>query len=69
MAKEYHVTENSDGTWSVKGENSERASAVCETKGQAIVKAEEFLNNRQDGGSIFVHGRDGRVADVMSVNR
>jgi hypothetical protein len=51
-----------DGLWIVKGETTERAVSVHETKKSALHAAREVAKHA--GGQLVVHGRDGRIKDA-----
>ena len=45
--------------WVVKKDGSARASAVCDTKSEALDEARSIARNQ--GLSVIIHGRDGRI--------
>jgi Uncharacterized protein conserved in bacteria (DUF2188) len=53
------VFQNSDGTWSNKRNDADRASSIHPTQGKAIDTAREMLQN-QGGGELTVQGLDGK---------
>ena len=50
-----------NGLWIVKKAGSQRAAQVFETQHEARQVAENVAKNQ--GTSIFVHGRDGRIRE------
>ena len=54
-----HIISNS-GSWAVKRENASKASAVTDTKEEAIRFA-KYLSHNKGGRTIIVHGKDGRI--------
>ncbi len=56
----YHVTRSSEGAWRVKAAGGEKASAVCDTKAEAVDRAKELAKN-QALGQVVVHGRDNEI--------
>lgn len=61
MANNQHVTYREDGRWQVKGERSSRATAVFETKYEAVEKARSIAKNNST--ELFIHGRDGKIQE------
>jgi uncharacterized protein YdaT len=51
-----YVEQRSDEAWAVKRPNSKRASAVMDSKKEAIERAHEIA----DGGPVHIQGPDGR---------
>lgn len=58
--KTIHVTHKSEGGWQVKKAGAKRASAVCETKKEAVQRAEEIARNQELETKI--HNMDGKIA-------
>ena len=50
-----------DGVWIVKKAGSQRASQIFETQIEAKKAAEIMAKNQ--GSSLFIHGKDGRIRD------
>jgi hypothetical protein len=61
-----HVTPRSNGTWAVKGEGNDRASAIVQTQKAGERLAKELLRSR-GGGEAVIHGRDNRFRDSDTV--
>ena len=55
----YHVT-GTRGNWRVTREGAQRASAVTQTKADAVERARE-LAKAQDLGQVKIHGMDGQI--------
>lgn len=49
-----------DGKWANKRHDAGKASSLHDTQGEAIDAARNLLE-RQGGGELNVHGRDGRI--------
>ncbi len=60
--KVYHVVPDNDG-WSVKAEDSERASSTHSTKKAALDAARELVKNREPS-QLIIHRLDGTVQDA-----
>jgi uncharacterized protein YdaT len=54
-----HVTQTDDGRWQAKREGGTRASFVKDTQAEAIDAAKVLV--KREGGSVVVHGRDGKI--------
>jgi uncharacterized protein YdaT len=61
--KEHHVVPHKDG-WAVKRENSERASSVQKTKGDAVRIGREISKNQ--GTEFIIHKKDGTIQESDS---
>lgn len=57
--KKYHVVPRNDG-WSVKRENSQRASSTHDTKQEAIQRGRDLASSSSEG-QLIIHGRDGKI--------
>ena len=57
--KEHHVVASTQGGWSVKRNNSNRASIHTDTKAEAI-KLGRIISQRA-GSEFIIHGRDGKI--------
>lgn len=57
--KIYYVSSRPNG-WAVKARGAERASAVTETKVEAVTRAKELAQNHSQG-QVVVKGEDGRI--------
>ena len=55
----YHVVPREDG-WAVAAEGSQRATAVLETKAEAVSFARRLVRSATSG-QLVIHGRDGRI--------
>lgn len=60
MSKNKHITPHENG-WAVKGEGAKRASSIHRTQDEAIDRGREITRNQ--GGELFIHGRDGRIRE------
>lgn len=56
--KTYRVAPHPEG-WSVKLDGAQRASAVCDTKAQAVERAKELAQTREL--QLVIHGQNGRI--------
>ncbi len=54
------VSRRPDGTWENKRNDSDRASSLHETQGEAVEAAKRMLEN-QGGGELTTKGLDGRI--------
>ena len=61
----FHVIPQKGG-WSVKGEGSERAQRILDTKREAIHHARTAVTGKYTR-DIVVHNRDGAIASKISV--
>lgn len=61
--KEYHVVPRQDG-WAVQREHSERASALCGTKADAVARGREL--SRNIGAELVIHKQDGTIQNPNS---
>lgn len=55
----YDVSHRPDGSWQVKQQGAERASAVFERKADAIERGRELAHSKQ--GQLIIRGADGRI--------
>ena len=53
-----HVVPHADG-WAVRGEGTERASGVFDTKAEAAESGRSIARNQ--GTELVIHGKDGRI--------
>ncbi len=53
-----HVVPHADG-WAVRGEGTERASGVFDTKVEATEAGRSIARNQ--GTELVIHGKDGRI--------
>jgi len=60
----HHVVPAPDGGWNVKRGGSERASAHCDTKREAVDRAREISRNQ--GTELVIHNQDGKIAGADS---
>lgn len=65
MKRNYHVTKHPDG-WQYKKSGAERASGVTRTQSEAEKNAKLILQ-KQGGGEVRIHGRDGKIRDSDTV--
>ena len=54
------VSRRPDGSWENKRHDSDRASSLHNTQGDAIDAAHDMLE-KQGGGELIVKGRDGKI--------
>ena len=59
-SKGQHVVPNG-GKWSVRKAGSIRASGTYSTQSEAIDNARKIARNQ--GGELYIHGRDGRIRE------
>lgn len=64
-SKGRHIIPHKDG-WAVRKAGSERASAVTSTQHAAETAAKKAVA-KEGGGTVYVHGKDGRIRDKLSV--
>ena len=64
MIGNQHVTPRPDGNWQHIGAGNRRATGVFNTQLEAIKSARQVAIN--NGTSVVIHGRDGRIFDVIS---
>lgn len=55
----YDVSHRPDGSWQVKKQGAERASAVFDRKADAIERGRELARSKQ--GQLIIRGADGRI--------
>jgi uncharacterized protein YdaT len=63
---ERHVVPDGDGGWNVKAPGADRSSSHHDNQADAINRAREILE-RDHGGEIVIHGRDGQIRDSDTV--
>ena len=63
-----YVQPRSEGGWEVVKEDHERASAVTDTKAQAVGRAREIVRNL-GGGEVRIKNRDGKFSDSDTQGR
>jgi hypothetical protein len=66
MARNYHVTRNSNGGWDAKAEGAKRASSNHSTQAQAEAAAKGYAAN-QGGGEVRIHRPSGPIRDSDTV--
>lgn len=64
MGKNQHVTPRPDGSWQVKGEGNDRATAITSTQSEAIDIAREIARNQRS--ELVIHGKDNLIRDKRS---
>jgi Uncharacterized protein conserved in bacteria (DUF2188). len=64
MGKNQHVTPRPDGGWQVKGEGNNKATAITDTKQQAVNIAREISRNQQS--ELVVHNKNGQISQKDS---
>jgi hypothetical protein len=57
----------SEGSWIVKKDGNVKASAVTDTKLEAVRKAKEIANDHHL--RLIIHGRDGKIQENISPNQ
>lgn len=57
-----HISQTDDGRWQAKKEGGERASVVTDTQAEAIGAAKKIAKN--DGSTLIVHGKDGKIRSL-----
>lgn len=57
--KTYHVVSGDNG-WSVKRQNSQRASSTHNTKQEAIERGRDLARSTSQG-QLIIHRRDGKI--------
>ena len=63
--KKYHVTQQDDGRWRLKGENAKRAVGIYDTQKEAIGRGSQL----QVDHSVKVHGCDGKIREERTYPR
>lgn len=58
--KSTHVLPNAEGGWKVKQSGASRASALFETKQNAVERARELSSLQHT--ELVIHNRDGKIA-------
>ena len=61
-----HVVPHGNG-WAVKGEGNSRATAITNTKREAIDRAREISQNQ--GTELVIHNRNGQIGQKDSHGR
>ena len=61
-----HVVPHGNG-WAVKGEGNSRATAITNTKQEAIDRAREIAQNQ--GTELVIHNRNGQISQKDSHGR
>jgi hypothetical protein len=56
-----------DGEWAVRGEGNSRVTSTHDTQREAIDAGREIARNQ--GGELFIHGRDGRIRERDTVGK
>lgn len=59
-----HVVPHDDG-WAVRGEGNSRVTSTHDTQREAIDAGREIARNQ--GGELFIHGRNGQIRERDSV--
>ncbi len=55
----FDVSHRPDGTWQVKRQGANRASAIFERKSDAVERGRELARSEQ--GQLVIRGADGRI--------
>lgn len=63
----YHVTPDGDG-WKVQKEGSNRASAQCDTKKEAVNRGRELAQN-QTLSQLKIHKQDGTIQEERTYGK
>lgn len=61
-----HVVKRDDG-WAVKRQGASRDTSHHETQQQAIREASQIARNQ--GGEVFIHGRDGKIRERNTLGK
>ena len=61
--KEYHVVPR-DGCWAVVRDKAERASALFDTKSEAVSAARVYCRNQ--GAELVIHDQKGKIVNSNS---
>jgi len=61
---QHHVTPRPDGKWKVERPGAGKASAVTETKKEAVDIGREISKNQ--GTELVIHGKDGKIQNSDS---
>lgn len=61
----YHVSQQDDGRWSLKGENAKRAVGIYSTQKEAIERGSRL----QGEHSVKVHGCNGKIREERTYPR
>ena len=56
-----HIIYRPDGSWAIRGEGNSRDTLRLKTQNEAFSLAREIAINQ--GGDVFVHGRDGKFRE------
>jgi hypothetical protein len=56
-----------DGRWSVRKTGSNRVTRTYDTQREAISEARKIARNQ--GGELYIHGRDGRIRERDSYGK
>ena len=67
MAKNYHITHNSNGGWKVLGEGNNKPTKILPTKIEAINYGKTFAKN--NNGELVIHGLNGKIQDKDSYGK
>jgi uncharacterized protein DUF2188 len=59
MKKNVWVSHRDDGSWAVKKEGNQKASALCDTQAEAIEIARQQAKNEKS--ELIVQGRNGQI--------
>jgi hypothetical protein len=63
MGKNQHVVPHGD-QWAVKGAGNEKATIVCNTQQECIMRGREIAQNQ--GSELFVHNKIGQIRERNS---
>jgi len=63
-----HVTQRPDGDWQVKKEGAQRASAVTDTK-QEAVKEGASISRNDPNSQLLIHKSDGRFQEERTYGK
>ncbi len=65
--KEVHITPRDDNKWAVKKPENERATALTDTKKEAIEIAKEIA--KREGREMIPHNKDGKISNPNSYGK
>lgn len=59
VGQKYHISQNDDGKWQVKGEKAGKALKLFDTQKEAIAYAKTVAGNQE--GNFVIHKLDGKI--------
>jgi hypothetical protein len=64
MGKDQHVVPNGGNGWKVEGEGNSKATAITNTKAEAVKIADKIAENQKS--ETVIHGKDGQIQNSNS---